>query len=175
MALNQTPTVSRWTTLLRWFDSYHGNDDDTEQGVSGIDWLRTIPFVGMHVAALSVFWVGWSPFAVGATIVLSALRMFAITFLAHVIGHRRNDTPDNSRNHFILALITSGEGWHNNQHFYPSSVRQGFRWWELDLTYYILEVFQMLGLVGDMRPVPARVLKANSISSLPESKRGKAI
>jgi stearoyl-CoA desaturase (delta-9 desaturase) len=326
MALNPETTISGWTTLLRWFDSYHGSDDDSEQGASGVDWGRIIPFTGMHIAVVAVFWVGWSPVAVWTAIFLYALRMFAITgfyhryfshktfrtsralqfifavigassvqrgplwwaanhrihhahtdtpedvhspfqhgllwshmgwflsrrnfrtrldkirdfsrypelrfidrydvvvptlfaislfifgellakvnpdlgtsgwqilvwgfvistvilyhmtftitSLAHVIGRRRYDTPDTSRNHFILALITFGEGWHNNHHFYPSSVRQGFRWWELDLTYYILRVLQMLGLIWDVRPVPARVLSLNLRSSLNETTGEKAV
>ncbi|MDH5564156.1 MAG: acyl-CoA desaturase, partial [Nitrospirota bacterium] len=120
---------------------------------------------------------GWQILVWGfviSTVILYHMT-FTITSLAHVIGRRRYDTPDTSRNHFILALITFGEGWHNNHHFYPSSVRQGFRWWELDLTYYILWVLQMLGLIWDVRPVPARVLSLNSRSSLNETTREKAV
>ena len=326
MSLNEEATVSRWTTLLRWFDSYSGSDENSDQGASGVDWLRTIPFIGMHVAVLGLFWVGWSPVAVGTAMFFYALRMFAITgfyhryfshksfrtsrtlqfifgvigassvqrgplwwaanhrihhahadksedvhspvqhgflwshmcwflsrrnfrtrldhirdfarfpelrfidrydvvvptlfavtlflfgqllahvapdlgtngwqmlvwgfvistvvlyhmtftitSLAHQIGYRRYDTPDTSRNHFFLALITFGEGWHNNHHFYPSSARQGFRWWELDLTYYILRMFQMLGLIWDMRPVPARVLNPHPTPSFTEATREKAV
>ncbi|HEX7816731.1 acyl-CoA desaturase [Dyella sp.] len=80
-----------------------------------------------------------------------------INSLAHRFGRRRFDTRDDSRNNAWLALITFGEGWHNNHHFYPGSVRQGFRWWEIDLTWYGLRWLACLGLVWDLKPVPAWV------------------
>ena len=307
-ATEKTPPT-RWNTLKRWFDSYAVADIAPDSTDHRMDWLRTIPFVAMHLAVLAVFAVGWSPIAILTGVVFYALRMFAITgfyhryfshksfctsrlvqfvfavigassvqrgplwwaanhrihhthsdkppdvhspqhqgflwshmgwflsrqnfstrlnriqdfarfpelrfldrfdvvvptllgigmflwgewlagtypnlgtngwqmliwgfiistiilyhctftitSLAHRIGSRRFDTPDNSRNNFILSLLTFGEGWHNNHHFYPASVRQGFRWWEVDLTYYLLRLFQLLGLIWDVRPLPAWVL-----------------
>ena len=81
-----------------------------------------------------------------------------INSLAHRWGRRRFDTSDDSRNNPWLALLTFGEGWHNNHHFFPGSARQGFRWWELDLTWYGLRLLAALGLVRDLKPVPAWVL-----------------
>ena len=81
-----------------------------------------------------------------------------INSLAHRFGRRRFDTRDDSRNNLWLALLTFGEGWHNNHHFFPGSARQGFRWWEIDLTWYGLRVMAMLGLVRDLKPVPTWVL-----------------
>lgn len=87
-----------------------------------------------------------------------------INSLAHVVGRRRYATRDESRNNWLLALITLGEGWHNNHHHYPSSTRQGFYWWELDLTYAGLKVLSWLGLVRDMKRVPDAVRRANRIA-----------
>lgn len=81
-----------------------------------------------------------------------------INSLAHRFGTRRFATRDDSRNNLWLALLTFGEGWHNNHHFFPGSARQGFRWWEVDLTYYGLRLMAVLGLVRDLKPVPAWVL-----------------
>ncbi|MCG8435557.1 MAG: acyl-CoA desaturase [Gammaproteobacteria bacterium] len=78
-----------------------------------------------------------------------------INSLAHRFGKRRYSTPDRSRNNFWLALLTLGEGWHNNHHHYPGSARQGFFWWEIDVTYYLLRVMAALGLVWDIKPLPA--------------------
>ncbi len=78
-----------------------------------------------------------------------------INSLAHQYGSRRYDTRDDSRNNVWLALITFGEGWHNNHHHFPGSARQGHRWWEVDLTWYVLKAMQGVGLVSDLRPVPA--------------------
>ena len=83
---------------------------------------------------------------------------FAISSLSHRFGSRRFQTNDDSRNNFLLALLTFGEGWHNNHHFYSSSARQGFRWWEIDLTWYGLRLLALFGLVRDLKPVPAWVL-----------------
>ncbi|MBB5207341.1 acyl-CoA desaturase [Chiayiivirga flava] len=80
-----------------------------------------------------------------------------INSLAHRWGSRRYPTADNSRNNWMLALITLGEGWHNNHHHFPGSARQGFRWWEVDATYYLLRAMAWLGLVWDLRPVPANL------------------
>ncbi len=87
-----------------------------------------------------------------------------INSLAHRFGSRRFETRDDSRNNLWLALLTFGEGWHNNHHFCPGSVRQGFRWWEVDLTYYGLRLLQLLGLVHALKPVPSHVmLKARAL------------
>lgn len=84
---------------------------------------------------------------------------YSINSLAHRFGSRRYPTRDESRNNFWLALITLGEGWHNNHHFYPASARQGFRWWELDISYLGLKLLSAVGLIADLRPVPAHVLE----------------
>jgi stearoyl-CoA desaturase (delta-9 desaturase) len=83
---------------------------------------------------------------------------FTINSLSHLIGRRRYATDDDSRNNWLLAILTLGEGWHNNHHHYQSSARQGFFWWEYDAAYYVLRLFGWLGLVSDIRPVPARLL-----------------
>lgn len=80
-----------------------------------------------------------------------------INSLAHVWGKRRYQTRDTSRNNVWLAVLTLGEGWHNNHHHYPASARQGFYWWELDLTWYALKLMSCCGLVWQLKPVPARI------------------
>jgi len=77
-----------------------------------------------------------------------------INSLAHVLGRKRYETHDDSRNSFILSLITMGEGWHNNHHRYQAAARQGFYWWEFDPTYYLLKLLSWLGVVRNLRPVP---------------------
>lgn len=302
------PPASLWrrslTAVLRWFDTSAADPVDAADATR-IDWLRVIPFIGLHLACLGVIWVGISPFAVGVALALYALRMFAITgfyhryfshkafrtsrpvqflfgvvgassvqrgplwwaahhrqhhrasdtehdphspkhkgfwyshmgwfltrgafrtdldavkdlakfpelrlldrfdilvpvllavglFLlggwletaapaletngpqlliwgffvstvvlfhvtvtinsfAHRFGRRRFATRDDSRNNWFLALLTFGEGWHNNHHHYPGSARQGFRWWEYDFTYYTLKALSLFRIVWDLKPVP---------------------
>lgn len=85
---------------------------------------------------------------------------FCINSFTHLIGSRRFASNDHSRNNLFLALITLGEGWHNNHHYYPGSERQGFYWWEIDISHYILKVMSWCGLVWDLRVPPARVYEA---------------
>ena len=85
-----------------------------------------------------------------------------INSLAHQFGSRRFETRDDSRNNWMLALITFGEGWHNNHHFFPGSARQGFIWWELDLTWIGLKLLAALGLIHDLKPVPAVLLQGRN-------------
>lgn len=109
---------------------------------------RALPELGTSGPQLLV----WG-FAISTVAVLHAT--FTINSLAHSIGSRRYETRDSSRNHWLLALLTFGEGWHNNHHRYPAAARQGFFWWEIDLTYYGLCALAALGLISGLRPVPA--------------------
>jgi stearoyl-CoA desaturase (delta-9 desaturase) len=84
---------------------------------------------------------------------------FVVNSLAHVFGRRRYPTRDNSHNNMLIALITFGEGWHNNHHYAPSSERQGFYWWEIDISHYILKTLSWLGLVWDLKAPPSRVYR----------------
>ena len=291
--------------LLRWFDTDSAAPLPDEVGADRIDWLRVLPFIGLHLACLGVIWVGFSWFAFSVAVALYAVRMFAITgfyhryfshkafstsramqfvfalvgaasvqrgplwwaahhrhhhrhadteadihsprhgfwrshmgwfltrrafatnhetikdltrfpelrlldrfdilvpallaaglyvlgewlaaswpqlgttgpqllvwgffvstivlfhvtvtinSLAHRWGSRRFATRDDSRNNWLLALLTFGEGWHNNHHHFPGSARQGFAWWEIDLTYYLLRGLASLGLVWNLKAMPA--------------------
>jgi stearoyl-CoA desaturase (delta-9 desaturase) len=81
----------------------------------------------------------------------------AVNSLAHTLGTKRYDTGDESRNSFLLALVTLGEGWHNNHHHHQASARQGFYWWEIDISYYLIRLLGVLGIVWDIKTVPVRV------------------
>jgi len=76
---------------------------------------------------------------------------FCINSLAHRLGSQRYATGDDSRNSMLLALITLGEGWHNNHHQHAGLARQGLLWWELDVSWYLLLLLERLGLVRDLR------------------------
>lgn len=93
---------------------------------------------------------------------LSTAAVYHITFcinsVAHTFGKQRYDTGDDSRNNWILGLLAMGEGWHNNHHRYSVCARQGFRWWEIDLSYQLLRILQWIGLVWDIREPPKKLL-----------------
>jgi len=92
---------------------------------------------------------------------------FTINSLTHVFGSQRYVTTDNSRNHLLLALITMGEGWHNNHHYYQRATNQGFFWWEIDMTFYVLKVLSWVGLIWDLHTPPDHVLKSNRVGAEP--------
>jgi stearoyl-CoA desaturase (delta-9 desaturase) len=75
----------------------------------------------------------------------------------HRFGTRRFPTRDDSRNNFLVSLVTFGDGWHHNHHYCPYSARHGFRWWELDVNYLILRLLAYLGVVWDLRLPPKAV------------------
>ena len=88
---------------------------------------------------------------------------FTINSLSHLFGKKRYRIDDESRNNIWLALLTFGEGWHNNHHYYAGAVRQGFYWWEIDITYYCLWLLSRVGLIWDLNPVPRSVRESNHI------------
>ncbi len=112
--------------------------------------------------ALACLWIaGWPGLFIGffLSTVLLWHNTFLINSVTHVWGKKRFETNDESRNNMVTALLTLGEGWHNNHHHYQSSCRNGFYWWEIDVTYYMLKMLSWVGLVWDIRDVPARVLE----------------
>jgi len=119
-------------------------------------WLNKfhlLPTVLLFVVMLAL---GGLPFMVWGAIVPTVLLWhgtFTINSLSHVFGRRRYLTTDTSRNNFVLALITMGEGWHNNHHFHMASVNQGWFWWEVDATFYVLKVLSWFGITSDLRTV----------------------
>jgi stearoyl-CoA desaturase (delta-9 desaturase) len=111
-------------------------------------WLGAL-FPSLHVTSWQLLVWG---FFISTTALFHATS--SINSLAHLLGKRRYETKDNSRNSLLLALITLGEGWHNNHHRYMSATRQGFYWWEIDVSYYLLKALSWTGLIWDLKPVP---------------------
>lgn len=163
-----------WLTSMKNFPTDYQNIPDLRRYPELVFLNRydqTVPFVfGLLMLAigwaLQTFFPAWGvsvgqffiwTFFVSTTVLLHGTLF--INSLAHVWGRRRYETDDDSRNSWLLTLITLGEGWHNNHHRYPHSVRQGFRWWELDLTYYTLKLLSWTGIIWDLRPVPQAVLE----------------
>ena len=132
-------------------------------------WLgkfHTLPAVILGVSVWAI--AGWSSLVVGFIIstVLLYHGTFSINSLSHIYGKQDYVTGDNSRNNFILAIITLGEGWHNNHHHFPSAAPQGFRWWQIDITYYILRLLSLFRIVWDLRLPPAHVVEGKRRMSL---------
>jgi stearoyl-CoA desaturase (delta-9 desaturase) len=125
---------------LRWLDRHH--------------FVPSLAYAGTLLVA-----GGWSALIWGCFVSTAFMwhATFSINSLAHLLGRRRYATADDSRNNAVLGVLTMGEGWHNNHHRYQSSAALGFYWWEVDLTYYLLQLFAALGLVWDLRTPPHAV------------------
>jgi stearoyl-CoA desaturase (Delta-9 desaturase) len=125
-------------------------------------WLHRYELVPAVALGVLCFLIGgWSVLVVGffwSTVVVYHAT-FCINSLAHVRGRKRYVTGDDSRNNWLLAFFTMGEGWHNNHHACQRSVRQGFRWWEIDPTFYILKACSRLGLVWDLKAPPVELVR----------------
>ncbi len=152
-------TRSLWWSHMGWlldskskrYDSRIMQDFDKFPELRLLNTYHRVPAI-LFGAAL--FAVGGYPVFVWGFIVSTVVLWhgtFTINSLAHVWGSKRFATGDGSRNNFFLALITLGEGWHNNHHRFLSSARQGLRWWEIDMTYYGLTILSLVGIVRELR------------------------
>ena len=95
---------------------------------------------------------------------------WCINSVAHTWGTKAFKHPHEARNNTALGIIAFGEGWHNNHHHYPNSVNQGFYWWEIDITYWVLKILSWLGIVWDLKKVPENILRSSLISNKPKRK-----
>ena len=180
-----SPRQGFWWSHLGWFISGRFFKPDLERlpdlaRYPELRWLDRCDMVVPVVLAAAIFGLGawletaapglgtsgmqllvWGYFI--STVVLIHATL-TINSLSHRFGSRRYETRDLSRNNIWLALLTLGEGWHNNHHHYPGSARQGFYWWEVDISFYALKLMSWLGLVHDLKPVPARIRAARRVA-----------
>jgi stearoyl-CoA desaturase (Delta-9 desaturase) len=132
-------------------------------------WLNRYSLVpGILLAVGCFLTLGWQGLVWGFVIstVLLYHGTFAINSLCHMFGRVRYQTSDASRNSFLLALITLGEGWHNNHHYYSTCTRMGFFWWEVDFSYYALRTLSLFGVVWNLKKPPERVFDPVPTNSL---------
>ena len=154
-----SPQKGFWWSHIGWILSgrYGATDLDVVADLARYPELRFLDrhdWLGPWSVALASWLVaGWSGLVVGffGSTVLLWHATFAVNSVTHLLGTRRYATADSSRNLLPVALLTLGEGWHNNHHHHPTSARQGFRWWEVDLTYYSLRALAAIGMVRGIR------------------------
>jgi stearoyl-CoA desaturase (delta-9 desaturase) len=148
-----------WWSHLGWIlsDEYDHYDPKRIADFSRypeLRWLDRVHAMPSILYAAVIFLLGGWPALVWGYFVATVVLYhgtFLINSLSHIWGTRRFATPDESRNNFWLAIVTLGEGWHNNHHYFMSSVRQGIRWWEVDVTFYVLRVLSWVGITKDLR------------------------
>jgi stearoyl-CoA desaturase (delta-9 desaturase) len=153
-----------WHSHMGWIFDYNSDTDYAKvkdlaryPELVLLDKLWWLPPVLLGVFS----WLVWGWAGLFGGFMLSTVLLwhgtFTINSLSHVWGSRRYVTTDDSRNNWVLALVTMGEGWHNNHHHFMGSTRQGFYWWEIDMSYYVIKAMSWVGLVWDVKEPPARV------------------
>jgi stearoyl-CoA desaturase (delta-9 desaturase) len=154
---SRIPDLTRYPEL-RFLNKYH-----------------LLPPIAMGIGTFLL--LGWPGLFIGffLSTVITWHATFTINSLSHVFGRRRFSTTDDSRNNWLLAILTFGEGWHNNHHRFSSSTRQGFYWYEYDFTYYILKTLSLFGIVWDLRPVPQSILEEGRANDLKHGSAGAPI
>jgi stearoyl-CoA desaturase (delta-9 desaturase) len=171
-----------WWAHMGWMFTLEGHpvpqrvkDLEKFPELRATSWLQIFTIGGTMIltyqlgVALGPEWgtSGWQMFIWGfcfSTVILWHMT-YSINSLCHMWGKQRYASNDDSKNSFLLALFSLGEGWHNNHHKYPSAARNGFFWWEVDLTYYVLSILKALGLIWDLVPPPeAAYDKSNMLS-----------
>jgi stearoyl-CoA desaturase (delta-9 desaturase) len=157
---------SIWWSHVGWIMARDHDETDTKVvrdwlRFPELRWLNVFHWIPGIVLGFLCWWIGgWSGLLWGffVSTVLLYHGVFTVNSLCHLFGRRRFATKDQSRNNWFVALITLGEGWHNNHHHYQSSANQGFYWWEIDVSYYVLKALSCFGVVWDVRRPPQKAL-----------------
>jgi stearoyl-CoA desaturase (Delta-9 desaturase) len=161
-----------WWSHVGWIlsDKYDETDWDQIKDLvkfPELKWLNQYHVVPVILYGTAFFLLGGAEAFVWGFVISTVLLWhgtFTINSLSHVYGSPRYITGDTSKNNFWLALITLGEGWHNNHHCYQSSTNQGFFWWEVDCSYYVLKALSWVGITSDLRKPPLQLLESKRVS-----------
>ena len=165
-----SPLRGFWWSHVGWILCDRFGTVDYDEKISDFARYPELRFVDKHnivppvLLAIGCYLLGgWAGLVVGFfwSTVLLWHGTFTINSLSHVFGRRRYLTTDTSRNNLFLALLTCGEGWHNNHHYYMSTANQGFYWWEIDFSYMALKMMSWVGLVWDLRTPPRHIRDAH--------------
>ena len=167
-----SPQQGFWWSHIGWIISGRFDATDYEAiedfaRFPELRWLNEHDWIGPIGLGLASFLIaGWSGLVVGffGSTVLLWHATFSVNSFAHLLGRRRYATTDSSRNNWVIALLTLGEGWHNNHHHYPKSARQGFRWWEVDISFQVLRVLSLFHIVHDLRQPPVAVRTSSRLA-----------
>jgi stearoyl-CoA desaturase (delta-9 desaturase) len=166
-----SPKQGFWWSHMGWIlcQKYSGTAEIKDLSrFPELRFLNRIHLLPPVLLAVGLYFIGGASALVWGFFVSTVLLWhgtFVVNSLNHVWGSRRYETTDTSRNNAVLALITMGEGWHNNHHHYQSSANQGFFWWEVDGSYYLIRLFEALGLVHSVRTPPESIRQATIAAS----------
>jgi stearoyl-CoA desaturase (delta-9 desaturase) len=155
-----------WNSHMLWFlkDDFNNYDPKIIKDFSKypeLVWLDKYHWVPPLLFSIILGLISYPVLVYGYAVATFFLghATWTINSLSHVIGKARYETGDDSKNNWFLAIITFGEGWHNNHHYYRHSANQGFYWYEYDISYYVLKFLSFFGLVWDLKKPPQHVLE----------------
>jgi stearoyl-CoA desaturase (delta-9 desaturase) len=132
-------------------------DFSTVPEIAFLDRFFGVPPLLMAIALYLAGGMPWVVWGFCLPTMTLAHATFAINSINHMFGSRRFETVDESRNNPLTAFFAAGEGWHNNHHRFQRAARNGFYWWEFDITWYVIRLMQAVGLAWDVQPVPKRI------------------
>jgi len=170
-----TPRDGKWWSHILWTIFGEELHADTEiMGKYAPDLMKDrfyqvltrwhwVPLVVLGLALLAIGGWSWALWGVFLRVVVGLHCTWLINSATHLWGSRRFNTSDDSKNSFWVALITFGEGWHNNHHAHPRSARHGMTWWEVDLSWMQIRVMQRLGLAWDVQVPSATQIAHKSL------------
>lgn len=171
-----------WYSHVGWILAKETEETDTKK-ISDLTRYPELRFLNKWHAlpgialAVALYFIGGMHALVWGFFVSTTLLWhgtFTINSLSHIFGKRRYETTDDSKNNWLLALVTMGEGWHNNHHHYQRSCAQGFFWWEVDMTFYVLKGLSLLGIVWDVQTPPQKILDGSAKPHVPAAVRSVA-
>jgi stearoyl-CoA desaturase (delta-9 desaturase) len=163
---DQDPHSTRpgfWWAHIEWILRGTANDHDHETLKRYVpdllkDKFHTVLarfyYVPLVVSGVILFLVGgWSMvlWGVFARVVFGGHSTWLVNSATHFWGERRFETKDDSTNNWAIALLTFGEGWHNNHHAQPTSARHGLRWYEFDMNWLTIRLFEKFGWAKEIR------------------------
>jgi stearoyl-CoA desaturase (delta-9 desaturase) len=123
-------------------------------------WLSRYNYAALAILAIPLFVFGGWPFLLWGVFFRVTIGLhvtWMVNSLTHFWGRRRFATRDDSRNNWLVALLSFGEGWHNNHHAYPTSARHGLAWYEIDVSWMTIRLLQLVGLAKSVRVAGAMV------------------
>jgi len=153
-----SPRDGAWWAHLFWMllgDAGHNNTNEFRRYVPELGkdrvhrFLNTYHYLPLAVSAVILYAAGGLPYVLWAVcmrVTVGQHATWAVNSATHMWGARRFDTTDDSRNNWWVALLTFGEGWHNNHHAHPNSARHGLAWYEVDCTWYQIRLLERLGV-----------------------------
>lgn len=175
-----SPRDGKWWSHMGWIlnGSLHNETAALRQYAPDLTrdpyyrWLNRFHWVPLTVVGICLFALGglpWLLWGVALPITIGFHVTWMVNSITHLWGGRRFSTADDSRNNLWVALLTGGEGWHNNHHAHPVSARHGLAWYEVDINYYGIRLLEILGLATQVKIAKLKSTVEAGVAGLPQT------